>query len=478
MGLNFHELVVNNANQTNYTFSAVDIGTPTRNRALLVGAYQWGGDLGTVTVAGVLGVRVGGQTVNQNETHHWLFHDFGLQAGSTADIVVTGGFSPAGCAVATFSISEGVEPEVRDTCSDSDFGSASVSCSNEVLDGDYLIATGQGTGSSATWSGDAGLVEDFDSSGERLTTGASHTATADDATATGTMNPSGGVNTNIVFSVLIPKQRTGRVANLVHDTSTTTGTGNQTLVAVNGKQSLFDAFDLGVNDQFHYFISNPDAAEWEIGTGHLSSSTVLVRDTVNQSSNSDALVSFTAGTKTITSDFPADQQGGAWDLLTTVTASNDTSIDITGLSSKHFAYKFVWAAIAHDSSGHLRIRTDANNGVSFDEGVSDYAWAAHRVSMQTTPAIPVDGDDASDFIRTSFFPQVSGEIIVTLFNPSGTEFTKMVWEGVHNFSTGSGRANVVGGGMRRSAALVDALQFFNSTGNIASGTLKVYGLRA
>lgn len=100
-----------------------------------------------------------------------------------------------------------------------------------------------------------------------------------------------------------------RPGNLIHQTSSTTGTGNLTIAAVNGKRTFNTEYGTGGTNLFDYFISNPDAAEWEVGTGHLSTSTVLVRDTVVSSSNADAAVSFTAGTKVLTNDTPASNQG-------------------------------------------------------------------------------------------------------------------------------------------------------------------------
>lgn len=95
--------------------------------------------------------------------------------------------------------------------------------------------------------------------------------------------------------------------DLIHDTSVTTGTGNLTLVAVNGKVRFGDATDgygTGGTDKFVYYASSRDNAEWEQGTGHCSDINTLVRDTVVASSNSDALVSFSAGTMDVTSDVP------------------------------------------------------------------------------------------------------------------------------------------------------------------------------
>ena len=96
--------------------------------------------------------------------------------------------------------------------------------------------------------------------------------------------------------------------DLIHQQSTSTGTGNITLTAVNGKRTFNDEFGTGGTNKFDYFISNQAAAEWERGTGHLSASTTLVRDTVLASSNANAAVNFSAGTKDIANDVPAALQ--------------------------------------------------------------------------------------------------------------------------------------------------------------------------
>lgn len=101
-------------------------------------------------------------------------------------------------------------------------------------------------------------------------------------------------------------------ANLIHEVSITTGTGNFSTTAVNGKVRFSDstyAFGTGSTlNVFEYFASNRDAAEWEIGLGHSPSAGTIVRDTVLFSSNANALVSFTAGTKDISNDMLAAHQ--------------------------------------------------------------------------------------------------------------------------------------------------------------------------
>src|SRR6185312_415533 len=100
--------------------------------------------------------------------------------------------------------------------------------------------------------------------------------------------------------------------------STSTGTGNFTCAAVNGKNTFGTAFGTGATTNvFDYFISNQGAAEWERGTGHMSDATTLVRDTVIESTNSNAAVSFSAGTKDITNDIPAARQAAAFTQVVT-----------------------------------------------------------------------------------------------------------------------------------------------------------------
>lgn len=98
-------------------------------------------------------------------------------------------------------------------------------------------------------------------------------------------------------------------ADRVKDSSTTTGTGDVTLSgsAPSGFQAFASRFAVG--DRFFYAIVG--GAEWEVGEGRLSASTTLVRERVLQSSNADALVSFSAGTKDVFCDIPARLAGTA-----------------------------------------------------------------------------------------------------------------------------------------------------------------------
>jgi hypothetical protein len=96
------------------------------------------------------------------------------------------------------------------------------------------------------------------------------------------------------------------LADRVRETTTVTGTGTATLLgAVSGYQS-FAA--VGNANTTYYVIANQSASEYEVGIGtYTSSGTTLSRDTVLASSNGGSLVNFSAGTKDVFCDYPADK---------------------------------------------------------------------------------------------------------------------------------------------------------------------------
>ena len=98
----------------------------------------------------------------------------------------------------------------------------------------------------------------------------------------------------------------------VKETSTTTGTGTFDLA---GAETGFESFVSGVGDGnvTYYAISNDGTTEFEAGIGTVTDATpdTLARTTVISSSNSDALVNFSAGTKTVFCTLPASRTPSA-----------------------------------------------------------------------------------------------------------------------------------------------------------------------
>ena len=121
----------------------------------------------------------------------------------------------------------------------------------------------------------------------------------------------------------------------VRETSTSTGTGTITLAgAVTGFQS-FSA--IGSGNTTFYTITM--AGDWEVGIGTYTSPNQLSRDTVYESSNSNALVPFGSGTKDVFATFPAEGfdrppaiGGTTPNTITGTTVTAKTEIDLPAVT--------------------------------------------------------------------------------------------------------------------------------------------------
>jgi hypothetical protein len=92
----------------------------------------------------------------------------------------------------------------------------------------------------------------------------------------------------------------------VKETSTTTGTGTLNLA---GAETGYEGFVAGVGtgNTTYYAIELNSANEWEVGIGTVTDAApdTLSRDTIISSSNGDAAVNFSAGTKNVFCTLPA-----------------------------------------------------------------------------------------------------------------------------------------------------------------------------
>jgi hypothetical protein len=105
------------------------------------------------------------------------------------------------------------------------------------------------------------------------------------------------------------------VKDRVREITSTTGTGTITLTAaVVGFQSFSV---IGDGNQTYYTIVDAATGAFEVGIGtYTASGTTLSRDTVLESSNANALVSFSSGTKDVFVTYPADRSVSQADIGT------------------------------------------------------------------------------------------------------------------------------------------------------------------
>ena len=90
-----------------------------------------------------------------------------------------------------------------------------------------------------------------------------------------------------------------RLFDRVKETTTSTGTGDITLAGAATRYKAFSAVYAVGDQQVPYCIEAQSGSEWEVGLGVYSASNTLTRDKIYASSNSDAVVNFSAGTKDV-----------------------------------------------------------------------------------------------------------------------------------------------------------------------------------
>jgi hypothetical protein len=125
------------------------------------------------------------------------------------------------------------------------------------------------------------------------------------------------------------------LADRVRETSATTGTGTLTLAgAVAGYQGFNAAF---ANADTVYYVIHY-ATEWEVGIGTVGTGT-LSRDSVLASSNADALVPFSAGTKDVFVAYVAERAVTTSDAATLTNKTIDSITNLVGADHIHYKIK-------------------------------------------------------------------------------------------------------------------------------------------
>ena len=185
--------------------------------------------------------------------------------------------------------------------------------------------------------------------------------------------------------------------------------------------------------------------------------------------------------------FQATGAAGAWVFIASATASSSATIDFTGLTATYSMYQLVFTHILPATDNvELYFRTSTNNGSSYDAGASDYMWKAEDLYGVGVGTYAAYGDDTAAYIgltATSAGYQSSNTAgegwcgYVNIYAPSDANNCKVWYAGTYKASTGV-HTKIDGHGERVTAADVDAVRILFSSGNIASGKIYLYGLKA
>jgi hypothetical protein len=246
-------------------------------------------------------------------------------------------------------------------------------------------------------------------------------------------------------------------SNRVQETTTTTGTG---AISMGGAATGFQAFSaaFSTGNVVHYSIVGRGTGEWEVGTGTLTTGTpwTLTRNTVESSSNGNALVTFSAGTK---------------DVFATVLGSELNKIQTAVQQSRQVTAGDGLTG-GGDFSADRTIKLNAAPATIASAGTTDLSTTTSLVvTVSGTTTITSFGAGTNLFRIVKF----SGALTLThnatsLILPSGANITTAAGDSLIAASDGSGNWTVLNY-MRAAAGSLDPLV----AGTAANNVLKLDG---
>ena len=181
---------------------------------------------------------------------------------------------------------------------------------------------------------------------------------------------------------------------------------------------------------------------------------------------------------------PASVSGGGLNLISTQTASSSATIDFTsGIDSTYKEYIFKFINV-HPATGDasLTFNMSVDGGSNYNVTKTTVTPRAYHDEADSEAAVEYDG--GQDLAQSTSFQGISrflgngndecGSGTLHIFDPSSTFVKHFIAEAgtyhgdyiFHDFTAGYGNTT----------SAVNAIQFKMSSGNIDSGTIKLYGV--
>lgn len=195
-----------------------------------------------------------------------------------------------------------------------------------------------------------------------------------------------------------------------------------------------------------------------------------------------------AANKILTSDgtdiswqTPVVPASGGTEFISSTDISNAATFDFTGFdSSKYDIYKLFFSNLTPATDGaNFKMFSSSDGGSSYDTTYGDYSHATF--SMQsgfggfTGTMASGNRMDLTNSIGTATGEEDGASVEITIFGAHLAQHTQFQ---IRSYCSGNNakKAQYISGTTRESAAVVDAVRFELSAGNIASGTFTAYGM--
>jgi len=176
---------------------------------------------------------------------------------------------------------------------------------------------------------------------------------------------------------------------------------------------------------------------------------------------------------------------GSMVLISEQTASASASISFTsGIDSTYPIYKFEFINIhpATDNVG-FTFQTSTNGGSSYGVTATTTFFLAYHKEDDSQAALTYD---ATHLAQSTSFQSIMnlgndndqcGSGTLYLYNPSSTTFVKHFMTRTNSYEDNDRSFDINCAGYFNTTSVIDAIQFKQSSGNIDSGTIKLYGIK-
>ena len=173
--------------------------------------------------------------------------------------------------------------------------------------------------------------------------------------------------------------------------------------------------------------------------------------------------------------------------ISSATASSDSTISFTsGIDSTYKEYIFYFVNIHPSANGFFGFNASVDSGSNYNVTKTSSAFYAYHAESDSEAGLTYDtGQDLAQ--STGRQNLSSGQIGVSsddsfngylhLFNPSSTTFVKHYISSSSYSQKGPANEPAYIAGYCNTTSAVNAIQFSQSTGNIDSGTIIMYGVK-
>jgi len=183
---------------------------------------------------------------------------------------------------------------------------------------------------------------------------------------------------------------------------------------------------------------------------------------------------------------------GAMTLIKTLTASSSSTLSFVDgssdvvLDSTYPIYKFEFINIhPQTNQQYFRFNLSADSGSNYNVAKTTTSFYAYN--HETSGAAGLQYEASYDLAQGTGFQIISADIgndndqagsgELWLFNPSSTTFVKHFISTANSYHATEYSINTFISGYGNTTSAIDAVQFKFDSGNIDSGTIKLYGIK-